>query len=208
MKIDLHNHTSPASSCSGISPEDLLREAVAAGLDGIAITEHGNFNSAGAVRRIAARLGLRVFVGIECATDGGHVLAFGVQPPYPAKPRPMPLATTIDWIHSQGGVAVIAHPFRAFGEFSPRDRLASIADAFDAMEVVNAHNSPDENEAALAAQRQLGLVAVAGSDTHEPGRVGQAFTVFDDDIADEAALADAIRRGACRVACQPHLAKR
>ena len=199
MKIDLHNHTSPASSCSIITPEDLLAEAKAAGLDGIGITDHDSFAGLEAVRRIGRRLGLAVFVGIECSTDGGHVLAFGVRPPYLAEFGPQPLDEVIDWIHSQGGVAVIAHPFRNDG-VSPGAGLARMDGMFDAIEVVNAHNRIGENEPAIAIQQRLGLPAVAGSDAHGPDTVGKAYTIFDEPVDDETALADAIRRGACRIA--------
>jgi hypothetical protein len=39
--FDLHLHTDYYSSCSAISPEALVRQAVALELDGIAVTEHG-----------------------------------------------------------------------------------------------------------------------------------------------------------------------
>ena len=40
----------------------------------------------------------------------------------------------------------------------------------------------------MAMAERLGLPVTAGSDTHEPGSVGQAYTIFDAPVADAAAL--------------------
>ena len=41
MEMDLHIHTNRYSGCSNLPPSGLLRKAREAGLDGIALTEHG-----------------------------------------------------------------------------------------------------------------------------------------------------------------------
>jgi predicted metal-dependent phosphoesterase TrpH len=196
MKIDLHTHTSLGSGCSVITPRELMVEAIRVGLDGLVITEHDNFGSAEVCRRIGQELGLAVFVGIECWTHDGHVLAFGVQPPYFADGGPVSLKLAVQWIREQNGAAVIAHPFRIDG-ISPGARLEQLTESFDAVEVVNSHNDPAENEPAIALCQRLGLVAVAGSDTHSFGSVGRAYTQFEATIDSDAALAEAIRAGAC-----------
>ena len=40
MELDLHIHTNLYSGCSNINPEKLIKRAIEAGLDGIALTEH------------------------------------------------------------------------------------------------------------------------------------------------------------------------
>ena len=40
MRIDLHIHTSPLSTCSYIDPQELMQEARRLKLDGICLTEH------------------------------------------------------------------------------------------------------------------------------------------------------------------------
>ena len=41
MIFDLHIHTRKYSDCSFINPEELILQAAAARLDGLALTEHG-----------------------------------------------------------------------------------------------------------------------------------------------------------------------
>ena len=40
MIMDIHCHTRYGSSCSYMSPEEMLQQAVQVGLDGLCITEH------------------------------------------------------------------------------------------------------------------------------------------------------------------------
>ncbi len=75
-KVDLHIHTS-ASVCysePSATPEAIVEAALAAGLDGIAITDH---NSAAGIDgvRAAADGRLAVFPGVEITTKNGHFLA-------------------------------------------------------------------------------------------------------------------------------------
>ena len=76
MKFDLHIH-SCLSPCANLemSPAEIVRRAVAAGMDGIAITDHQSARNAPAVAECAKRAGLGCLFGLEvCTAEEVHVL--------------------------------------------------------------------------------------------------------------------------------------
>jgi predicted metal-dependent phosphoesterase TrpH len=80
--IDLHVHTTASDGLS--SPEALVREAAAAGIRTLAVTDHDTTAAIPAVRAAARDAGLDVVAGIEVtAVAGGrdvHVLGYFVDP--------------------------------------------------------------------------------------------------------------------------------
>jgi len=79
--LDLHIHT-PASRCFAdktVTAKQIVDAAVAAGLDGIAVTDHNSADFIDKVQTAAKGTGLRVFPGVEVTAKGGkdgiHVLA-------------------------------------------------------------------------------------------------------------------------------------
>ena len=79
MKADLHLHT--AASDGSLSPEDMVKCAVEAGMDVIAITDHDT--AAGLVQAQAAAVaaGLYLLPGVELSTgleSEVHLLGYGV----------------------------------------------------------------------------------------------------------------------------------
>lgn len=80
-KLDLHLHT-PASRCfrdRGVTPAQIVEAAIAAGLDGIAVTDHNSGAWIDDVRAAATGKPLTVFAGVEITCQGGkgglHVIA-------------------------------------------------------------------------------------------------------------------------------------
>jgi predicted metal-dependent phosphoesterase TrpH len=77
MRFDLHIHTclSPCASLE-MSPAEIVRRAVAAGLDGIAVTDHQSARNTPAVAECARRAGLACLYGLEvCTAEEVHSLA-------------------------------------------------------------------------------------------------------------------------------------
>ena len=92
MRIDLHTHSRASDGTD--TPAGLVRAAVAAGLDVVAITDHdtsGGWTEAG---REAEETGLTLVPGMEISTRhhgrGVHLLAYWPDPDYP------PLAAELD----------------------------------------------------------------------------------------------------------------
>jgi len=76
--VDLHVHT-PASRCfiePEVTPEAIVRQALAVGLEAIAITDHNSAEWVDRVKAAAEGTGLTVFPGVEITVQPGvHVIA-------------------------------------------------------------------------------------------------------------------------------------
>jgi len=182
MRIDCHCHT--MSSWDALTDHaGLLRDAAAAGLDAIIVTDHGTLDG---VRRLMDLGGpVRVIPGVEVPTADGEFLACFVDR---EPPRGKSVLFTIDYVHDHGGVAVIPHPFALAATERVRARhLPAACERADAIEGYNARThrpGPDERARELAAR--LGKPLTAGSDAHLPGCVGRAYLEMPDftDAAD------------------------
>ena len=77
MKFDLHIHSclSPCASLD-MAPSEIARAAVAAGMDGVALTDHQSARNAPAMAECAKRAGLACLFGLEVQTaEEVHTLA-------------------------------------------------------------------------------------------------------------------------------------
>jgi len=170
--LDLHVH-SRHSPDSTLPVEAIAAAVLNAGLQGFALTDH---NTVAGHRELAACQGkfphLVLVPGVEVSTAEGHLLAYGVSE---APPVRRPVDETIDWVREQGGVPVLAHPFR-FSHGVGR----SVAEraAVPAIETVNGHNSPGANRKAAAVAFRRGVGRTGGSDGHVVADLGRAYTEF------------------------------
>ena len=195
MKIDLHNHAFTFESAS--EPEEVIESAIRSGLDGIAFTEHNSYSASGRAEALKEKYSgrIRIFRGAEYDAAEGHVLLFGLSDnSFLDLGMFAPLGELIKLISPKGVVAVVAHPFRGWGQFKSD---LSQAQGICALEAFNGHNSDDENEKAYNAAVSLGLPNTGGSDSHSSADVGRCYTEFIDDVA-EGALVSALRSGRYR----------
>lgn len=160
-----------------MSPARLVRQARAAGLDRVAITDHGAI--AGALEAYALDPEL-VIVGeeVKCA-NGAHIIGLFLQERIPNR---LPVAETAQLIRDQGGVVYAPHPYAYLRD--PVGRTEAVLEVADVVETFNARAfAPSWNPRAAAAAAQRGLPAFAGTDGHFPWEIGRANTllpVFDD----------------------------
>lgn len=198
MLVDLHVHVPPR----GADIEALLAKAPSLGLDGLAIVADGAFAKPGDVRE---RGGVRLFVGAEVATDRGHYLVFvpnpASLPPFdelfgPRTNGVWPVRDVLARTLALGGAVVAAHPYDAQVEHPGGDILFTLPH-LAAVEAVNPRHPPSFSFAAVDAAETLGLPCVGGSGARTLEELGKAATLFTVDLADEAALVDALRSGAC-----------
>lgn len=170
MRYDLHVHTD-ASACSGMPVKQLLTAAYAAGLDGIAVTDHNEIRNALLAKRLNRKRGFEVIVGEEVSTDAGHVLCYYVK-------RRIPAGRFLDVVRearSQGCVVAVAHP----RDWLRKAFRMTYGSEVDALETINGRCVlPLHNAWAASLCKRLGKTAVAGSDAHFPFEVGSCATCF------------------------------
>lgn len=182
-RADLHVHTLASDGTSSV--EEILAHVESEGLlDVLGIADHERIDAALAARRLAEDHGLRirVVVGEEITTRGGHLLGLYLERPVPALRS---LRWSIEAIHDQGGLAIPAHPLVPYPlcaqGFLLRRLLASDNPAVrpDAIETFNPtalghywHGQVVE----FAASH--GLSQVGNSDAHAASAIGTGWTAF------------------------------
>jgi predicted metal-dependent phosphoesterase TrpH len=184
LKFDLHVHT-VRSPDAHTKIEDLPSIIKAKGLDGIAITEHNNFDPPSFSDVI-------ILPGIEVSSKEGHVLGLGVREKIPSR---LSADETIQRIHNQGGVAIIPHPYDPVCECV---KIRELKEHPDAVEVINA-DALSFHISRWFAERdahKFNLAKVAGSDSHIPQTIGDSYTIIQSPSRNVVDIIEAIRSGA------------
>lgn len=192
MKFDLHMHTSRHSPDSITDPYDLVKSAIAAGLDGIVITEHDYLWPEEELQELRAFAPqLVILAGVEVCGRGGDMLCYGITDPF-ALEKGMPWRELCGEVRRQGGATIAAHPHR-WGQ--PFEKLLhEQKPELDGIEVMS--NNMDED----LRKRAAGLLVkyphfaqLGNSDSHHPDTVGVCYTKFDAVIRTSQDLVAAIR---------------
>jgi len=181
---EIHSHT--RASDGMVSAAELVRAAAAAGLSVLCITDHDTIPELDEAIELGAQLGVDIVRGEEVTArfpPGVHVLALFIKG---SVRMHMSLVDTVDAIHDQGGLAVIAHPFMPtwFASMSPRTARALLDErAVDGVEL--RHTAPvlpgtwARLDAFYAEHRERAGAALGSSDSHfgahDVGRVVTAF---------------------------------
>jgi predicted metal-dependent phosphoesterase TrpH len=185
---DLHIHTSYSwDGTSTISA--ILQYAKDRKLDIVAITDHDTIAGHAEAFELAAIYNIQIIPGVEISTADGHLLAYFIHEPIPAKRS---LIQTIEKIGQQGGLCVAAHPEAKFVHAIKEEALSIAAsipafeDVLVGVETVNAGLLyRKSNHLAAHFSPQYHLSAVGGSDSHIHWTVGDAVTYFSgESIAD------------------------
>ncbi len=186
MRFDLHIHSNHSSD-SNLSVDDILKQAVRQGLDGIAICDHNAVEGSLHARRRAEELNLPLLVlsGAEVSTTKGHLVVLGITENIQPELSPK---ETIKIAHQRGAVVVAVHPFkkRSIGNVDGLE--------VDAIETFNSRCIFGENEKAKTMAQALGKPEVGGSDSHMLATIGLSYTEIDADPSEEDVLA-AIKAG-------------
>jgi predicted metal-dependent phosphoesterase TrpH len=209
--VDLHLHTRRGSADSNLSTKDLVERARAIGIGAVCITEHDTIWDLKEIAPLTSEAGVSCLRGMEVTTEMGHVGVFGLTEYVGGIYKLRELRKVVD---RQGGIMIANHPFRY--KLDPRfsfinddhepidvehpDRAAKleIIQLCDAVEVLNAACSEEENVFALRVARALGRAEVAGSDSHSANSVGVVTTLFSGEVRNERELIDAIKAGSTR----------
>src|SRR4051794_10330492 len=180
---DTHMHTH-YSDGTGSVEETLQHIQNATPLDVIAITDHDTITGALRARDLAAKRDYRfeVVVGEEVSTREGHMLALFIEKRIPPD---LSIERSIELVHEQGGLAIVAHPFNRIFRFSVQepvmDRLLRQPELHpDGVETLNGSFAGiGSSQIAMRLSRsRYGWTEVGGSDAHTPSAIGCAHTRF------------------------------
>ncbi len=205
--IDLHIHTIVGSMDSDISPKRLAESAKAAGLTGVALTEHMSQWLPDEAEKFREESGLFVFNAREWSTDMGHIIVLGLDREVRGLARVRDLRRACE---ESGAYMILCHPFRyypgpsnfLFGDRRDANGLTPevlaehpLFHLVDAIEVLNGGCIERENELAQEVAQVLGRPGVAGSDAHMPMEVGRYGTVFEKELESEQDMLAELRAG-------------
>jgi predicted metal-dependent phosphoesterase TrpH len=180
-KADLHLHTDFSDGLH--SPREMVQAASRAGLDFMAVTDHDTLEGALRAQEYAKRrpdLKVEVIMGEEISTLNGHVVGLFLKSFIP--PR-LSAKRTVELIHAQGGVAVLAHPFHLYtGKYPGHERAVDILPEvhFDGIETVNHGDALSfwSNRKAEKVMNQSRLSNIGCSDAHSSRFIGMGYTEF------------------------------
>jgi predicted metal-dependent phosphoesterase TrpH len=190
--FNFHMHT--VHSDGRLEPSELMSQAIAIGLEGLAITDHhsiGGYQAAQAWLKDwqwsnpdthTPHLWTGVEINANLLDTEVHILAYAFEPehpsiqPYlqaiPSKGRAYQAVNVIKAIHEAGGLAVLAHPVRyrrSHFELIP----AAVDDGIDGVETFYAYTNPKpwkpsivETEEVQQLSQEFNLFNTCGTDTH------------------------------------------
>jgi predicted metal-dependent phosphoesterase TrpH len=189
QSFNFHMHT--VCSDGRLQPEQVMEQAVAIGLRGLAITDHHSVKGYQQAQQWLAQQRLtssrpRLWAGVEInadlLNDDVHILGYAFDPAHSAmqpylqssstKGQAYQAASVIASIQAAGGVAVLAHPARY--KRSPQELIPAAAQlGIDGVETFYAYNnpspwqpSPKQTEIVKALGAAHGLLNTCGTDTH------------------------------------------
>ena len=136
MRFDLHIHSN-YSTDSNLAVDDILKQSVRKGLDGIAICDHNTVEGSLVAIQSAKELNLPLIVipGIEISTSQGHLIVLGIRENIQ---HGLPVLETINTARQKGGVVIAPHPFK-------KDSIGFAAKDADAIETFNSRCVFGEN---------------------------------------------------------------
>jgi predicted metal-dependent phosphoesterase TrpH len=183
-KADLHMHSTYSD---GIGTIEQIFEQVQnrTNLDVIAITDHDVIEGSLRARDLWAKGSYRFdfIVGEEVSTNEGHLLGLFIEKRVPPG---LSVERSIDLIHEQGGLAIIAHPlhklFRHSCQREVMDRIHASKDVWlDGIETWNASFCGIyANQVAMRVNRDVyGLPELGNSDAHTLNSIGSGMTWFE-----------------------------
>jgi predicted metal-dependent phosphoesterase TrpH len=196
MRVDLHTHTFPSSSCSTTSREEYLLKCRVEKIEAIALTNHGDMGDNMALEKPFADAGILLVHGIEISTLFGDFIIFSSDLDYLAtlkdvqplpRPHERPARTAVVWVHPAAGGG-------RSGSSYYTGLAAQVAPQIDAVEVFNGNWMGSRFvEAARGIAQEYGTAQTGGSDAHTAAHIGRCSTDFSVPIQSTDDVVDALR---------------
>ena len=183
-KADLHMHSTYSDGSASIE-QILAYTQRRTDLDVIALTDHDVIEGSLRARDLWSKGSYRFdfVVGEEVSTKEGHLLGLFIEKRIPPG---LSIERSIDLIHEQGGLAVIAHPlhrlFRHSCQREVMDRIHFSKDVWlDGIETWNASFCGIyANQVAMRVNREVyNLPELGNSDGHTAHSIGSGITWFE-----------------------------
>lgn len=175
MIADLHIHTR-YSRDSLMDPARVVKIARRQGLAAIAITDHNTIRGGFLAREANQDEDFLVVVGAEITTEYGDVLGLFLESEIVARR----FGDVVEEIHTQGGLAVLAHPYRHYP--SP----GRLVEQVDLIEGFNSRSRRRTNANAATLGEVSRKPMTGGSDAHVYAEIGRGVTVCAGDDLEEA----------------------
>ncbi len=184
-KADLHIHTRVSD---GMATIEAVLEYVQehTDLDLIAVTDHEDVTGGLRARELAAQHGYRFEVapGVEVTTLQGHLLGIGIEVTPKSFRR---VESTIEMIHSQGGVAIVPHPMSWLTRSLSERTIARVCArgeagvTFDGIETANPSPAGKIRRQQTVRRNRMDwrLAETGGSDAHHLAHIGTGWTEFE-----------------------------
>ncbi len=226
LRVDLHVHT-PISTCYAdktVKTEQLVRAALKAGLDAVAVTDHNAVRGAIELREATKGTRVTVMPGIEITLKEGHFLALfdvdveaseldsflgwlGIPPEKQGDghfPSAHDIESVLRQVDERGGVAIAAHIERWPSGFleskEPRAVKQSIhaSQHLSALEITIPQDKAAWNEGLVRGFPKK-YACVQASDSHSLADIGRRQVLMDLDHLDLNGLKLAISEHARRI---------
>lgn len=196
-KADLHLHTDFSDGLH--TPRQVVQAASKSGLQIIAVTDHDTLEGAFRAHEYSLRradLGVQVILGEEISTLNGHVVGIFLKHFIPAR---LTAKRTVELIHQQGGLAILAHPFHIYtGRHSGHPRAVDLLSEipFDGLETVNHGDALSywSNNKTNKIMSQHRLAAIGCSDAHNSNFIGMGYTEYEGSMPEDLRAAILARR--------------
>lgn len=189
MKLDLHVHTAERSPCGTRTEQQQIEAAIAAGLDGIALTDHDRLAPRDQLQSLNQRYApFKIFTGIEVTastTNGGtqagsvqagsmlHFVVIGLYD-LRLESRDWYYPDLLAYTRAMGGFLFYAHPYR----YSPHLIVDLEQHTPDGIEIESI-NTPVERRAEIQdVAERLGLALMRNSDGHHTDGVGRFYNTL------------------------------
>lgn len=189
MKIDLHVHTKERSGCGRSATRDMIRAAIAAGLDAIALTDHDRLAPPEVLEALNAEFApFQVFGGIEIDIQQEHAVVLGVQEPV-LESRRWQYGELHAFVRERNGFLFVAHPYR----YHPELRFPVDQHHPDAFEIHSTHTAPEDAAHIVETATRLQAGLLSNSDAHDVSVLGRYYNVLKTRVTTDKDLVHALR---------------
>jgi predicted metal-dependent phosphoesterase TrpH len=201
MLVDLHAKSSLSDDVD-VSPDQVLKTANDAGLDGVAFCDTQSTAYAERLVEAGDNHDINVFIGVEIKTDTGRLLGFAPKIDdfyldeewrrYTDYVLPTPDAVC-NMFDERGGAVIAARPYDRSVDFTMGDHIFEL-DGLTGVEVLNSRLDQSQNNFAVEAATYMGIPTVGGSDAPNlDGSVGRYATYFDQTFSSQSEFVEILR---------------